>query len=188
MATVSANNYTIGGIDLYFEASIAHASLLATDGGWVGSAFRTSARNLGNIVSAEFNPDVTYVEHYISVAGARRKDAEQPLTKNLSIPFVFDEINEANMKKFFMASSLGNGKYAPMEEPLVYGSVSIRFSTDVGTDMVYSIPKATIRPDGAMAMNIEDWWNGPMVVDVYYYNSGQYASKPYGVLDLVPSS
>jgi hypothetical protein len=188
MATVSAGNYTIGGIDLYFEASIAHASLLATDGGWVGSAFRTSARNLGNIVSAEFNPDVTYVEHYISVNGARRKDAEQALTKNLSIPFVFDEVNNANLKKFFLASSLGNGKLAVMEEPLVYGSASMRVKTDIGQDIVYSIPKCTVRPDGAMGMNIEDWWTGPMVIDVYYYNTGQYASKPYGVLDTIPTS
>ena len=31
MATISTNNYNIGGIDLYFNASPAHSSLLATD-------------------------------------------------------------------------------------------------------------------------------------------------------------
>jgi hypothetical protein len=185
MVTVNTDNYTIGGIDLYFAASIAHASLLATGAGvsTVGSAFRVAAHNLGNIVSAEFAPNITYVEHYISRRGAKLKDAEEALQKDLTISFTFDEINEANLKKFFMASSLGNSKLAPVQEPIVYGSVSMLFRTDVGNSMVYSIPRCSIRPDGNLAMNIDDWWSGPMVIDVLNYDS--WASKPYGVIELL---
>jgi len=183
MATIKTGNYTIGGIDIYFDPSEAHASLLL--GTPDGSKFRTTKRNIGNVVSAEFNPDITYVDHFISVKGARRKDLTQPTTKALSINFTFDEINATNLKRFFLASSLGGGvKFlAPLEKALPTGSVSVLFSTDVGRDFAYNIPKAVIRPDGALAMNTEDWWSGPMVLEVLFYNTGQYASKPYGKID-----
>lgn len=186
MATISTSNYTLGGIDLYFDASIAHASLLDTTGTVSpGSNFRTSARSVGNIVSAEFNPDVTYLDHWISVRGSRRKDKTQPVQKAISINFQFDEVNGDNIKRFFLASKLGTNKYAVMEKPLLEGAVSMVFWTDVGTQFVYNIPKATIRPDGAMAMNTEDWWTGPMVLEVLFYNTGHYASKPYGVIKVI---
>jgi len=187
LATVNDDNYTVGGVDLYFEASIAHASLLATTGGvTVGSPFRTSGRNLGNIVTSEIAPDVTYLEHFISVHGARRKDKIVANTKSLTIPFTFDEINENNLKRFFLASSLGNNKLAALEKPLQEGSVSLHFRTDVGSDLVYSIPKCVVRPDGNLTTNIEDWWTAPMVIEVLYYDTSHYASKPYGVLDMTP--
>lgn len=150
-----------------------------------GATFRTAARNIGNVVSAEFNPDITYVDHFISVKGSRRRDLIQPTTKALTINFTFDEINASNLRRFFLASKLaGAANYlAPMEKALPTGSVSILFQTDVGRDFVYSIPKAIIRPDGALAMNTEDWWSGPMVLDVLYYATGQWASKPYGKIN-----
>ena len=187
MATISTDNYTIGGIDIYFDPTENHASLTATNAAeGVGGVFRTTARSLGNIVSAEFNPDITYIEHYVSVRGSRKLDKEMAMTKTLTIPFVFDEINEANMRRFFLASDLGSNQLAILEEPLVTGSASIRFRTDVGTSMTYSIPSCTIRPDGAMAMNIEDWWNGPMVVTVYEYTTATapFDDAPYGILDM----
>ena len=185
MTTLKTTNYTIGGIDIYYDPATAHASLLG--GSPSGTAFRaTGKRNIGNVVSAEFNPDITYVDHFISVKGARRRDLIQPTTKSLMINFTFDEINASNLKRFFLASALGGTikKLAPMEKALPTGSVSMLFHTDVGRDFVYSIPYAIIRPDGALAMNIEDWWSGPMVLDVLYYATDQWASKPYGIIDM----
>lgn len=188
MATISTGNYTIGNVDLYFEASIAHASLLDTTGTvTVGSNFRSVGRNLGNIVTAEAAVDVSYIDHFISINGQRRKDKIQANTRSLTIPFTFDEINETNLQRFFLASSLGNNKLAVLEEPLIEGSVSMLVRTDIGPDLVYSIPKAVIRPDGNLSINTEDWWSAPMVIEVLHYNTGQYASKPYGVLDTSPA-
>jgi hypothetical protein len=184
MTTLKTTNYTIGGIDIFFDPTEGHASLLL--GTPEGSVFRHAKRNIGNVVSAEFNPDVTYVDHFISVEGARRRDLIQPTTKSLTINFTFDEINATNMKRFFLASALGGSAklLAPMEKALPTGSVSVRFITDVGRDFAYNIPKAIIRPDGALAMNTEDWWTGPMVLDILYYATSHWASKPYGKIDM----
>ena len=97
MATISTDNYAVGGIDLYFEASVAHASLLATPagGGTVGSPFRTTGRSLGNITTGELAPDVTYLEHFISVNGKRRRDKTVSNIELISIPFTFDELKES---------------------------------------------------------------------------------------------
>ena len=187
MATINDANHTVSGIDLYFEPSVAHASLLATTGGvTVGSPFRTSARNLGNIVTSEINPDVTYVEHFIAKNGHRHKDKVVANIETITIPFTFDEINTANLKRFFLASALATDTRAVLQKPLQQGSVSLLVRTEVGTSMVYSIPKAIIRPDGALAIGDgTDWWSGPMVIEVLRYDSGQYASKPFGVIHVL---
>lgn len=189
MTTINDDNYTIGGVDLYFNASIAHASLFATPtgGGLAGSAFRHAGNNLGNIVSAEITPDVSYVEHFISVLGKRRKDKVVANTESLMVNFVFDEMNDDNLKKFLMASFLQTDKHAPLQKPLLTGSMSLHFRTEVGQDLFYSAPKVTLRPDGSLGINAEDWWTAPMVMEVLYYEStDHYASKPYGLMDTSP--
>ena len=181
--TISTDNYTIGGVALYFNASPAHASLLATKNSvasGLGGAFRTATNDLGNIVSAELTPDITYVDHFRSDKGKRKKDKIQANTESLTIPFTFDEINVNNLKKFFMASSLSSTKLAVLEEPLVEGAAQLFFDTNVGNDFTYFIPKCTIRSDGGLAMNAEDWWTGPLVLEVLFYDTGSWASKPFG--------
>lgn len=185
MGTISTDNYTIGGIDLYFNPTVAHASLLATDpsvASGLGGAFRVAGNNVGNVVSAEITPDVTYVEHYISDCGKKKKDKTTAQLVNISIPITFDEMNYNNLKRFFLASYLSSTKMGVMEEPLTEGSAQFVFKTNVGIDMTYFIPKCTLRPDGALTTSMEDWWSGPLVLDVLYYNTSHWASKPYGMV------
>lgn len=168
---------------MYFNASVNHSSLLATDpsnASGLGGAFRTSGNDLGNIVSAEMTPEITYLDHFIADKGKRKKDKVQSNTESLTIPFTFDEINTDNLKKFFAASALTSTKLAVLEEPLVDGSAQLFFDTDVGNDFTYFIPKCTIRSDGALAMNTEDWWTGPLVLEVLHYNTSHWASKQFG--------
>ena len=188
MSTISTGNYTIGGINLFFNASIAYASLLATDpsvDAGLGGAMRGSSNNLGNIVTAEVGNDTTYIDHFRSKQGKRFKDKVAANMTDITIPFTFDEINEANLRYFFTASDLtNNAKYLAVgQEPLIEGSAQLQFETDVGNDFTYFIPKCTIKPDGNLAMNEDDWWQGPMVLDVLFYDTGHWASKPYGFIN-----
>lgn len=196
MATIDSDSYTIGGIDLYYAATINHTSLESGTLNGIGSDFRISAHNLGNIVVAEFAPDVTYLDHLtITAAGDRQKDHVVTTMKNLTIPFQFDEMNEANLRKFFQGDDVsascnaGTPLFKVMTNTLEYGSAQIYFRTDIGQDIVYMIPKCTLRPDGNMAMNIEDWWTGPMVLDVLHntWTPNAIASDvnaPYGLISI----
>ena len=176
MATINTNNYTIGGVSLYFNATIAWADLTT-------ATMLTDTYSLGNIVTSEITPDVSYVEHFISDDGKRKKDYQALNMVNVTIPFTFDEMNTNNLQRFFLASLLDTDKLAPFELPLSEGCAVLRFTTSVGQDMVYYIPKCTIRPDGPLGINAEDWWSAPMVIDVLFYDTGHWASKPYGYID-----
>ena len=184
MPTISTGNYTVGQVSLYFTASPAHSSLLATDpsvASGLGGAFRTTARAFGNITAAEINPDVTYIEHFISDKGRKKRDKVSANMVSMSVPFTFDEMSAANIQKFFLASNLAaGGRYAVFEKALTEGAAQVFFDTDVGNDIVYFIPNCIIRPDGALSTNEEDWWSGPMVLDILYYENSHWASKPYG--------
>jgi hypothetical protein len=179
MATISRDSYTIGGIDLYWSTTVGDTTLDAGTTNGVGSSFRTSANNMGNIVMAEFAPDVSYLEHYITTSsGDKRRDHTIVTSKALNIPFTFDEMNQDNLEKYFMGQEVTDASCVDAASPLIkvfenvldYGSAQLYFRTDIGQDMVYMIPKCTIRPDGNMAMNIEDWWTGPLMLEVFYYN------------------
>lgn len=187
MSVVNDDNYAVGGIDLYFDPTIGHASLLATAGGSTGNGFRTAARNMGNVVTSEIAANVTYLEHFISVNGKRRKDKTVSSLEAISIPFTFDEISETNLQRALLASNLGGSKLAPMQNPVVRGSVSMLFTSDNGNNLVYSIPKAIIRPDGNLSIgNGEDWWSQSMMLDIEYCStSDHWASKPYGVIEYI---
>ena len=176
MATVSTDNYTIGQVSLYFNATVAHASL--TD-----STFRHTGNSLGNIVTSEINPAVTYIDHWVADNGQRKKDHTALSEVTVTIPFTFDEMSAANLQRFFLGSLLATDKIAAFEEPLKKGCAVLYFTTSVGQDMVYYIPKCTLRPDGALGINPEDWWSAPMVLDVLYYDTNHWSSKPYGYLD-----
>jgi len=163
-------------VALYYNATIADPDLTT-------ATFLTDANSLGNIVTSEINPAVTYIDHYISDDGKRRKDHNVVNEVTVTIPFTFDEMNAANIKKFFLASLLATDRYAPFELSEQKGCAVLRFTTTVGQDLVYYVPKCTLRPDGPLSINPEDWWTGPMVIDVLYYNESHWASKPYGYMD-----
>ena len=142
MPTVSTGNYTIGMVDLYFEATVAHASLLATDSTvetGKGGAFRTDARSLGNIVGLELNPDITYVDHFVADRGTRKKDKTTTSMVSLTIPFTFDEMNYNNLQRYFVGSSLSNTTIAPFEKALFTGCAQMVFRTDVGKKILLTL-------------------------------------------------
>jgi len=189
MGTLSTGNYTVGGISLFFSATVADASLLATIPGFSGkgSAFRTATlqHNLGNIVTSEITPDVTYLEHFVADKGRQKKNKISANMTNISIPFTFDEMSSTNLQRFFLASVVattpGTKSLAVFEKALQEGSAQLYFNTDVGKDMIYFIPKCILRPDGALGGGDgSEWWSGPMVLDILHYDTSHWASKPYG--------
>ena len=173
--TINTNNYTIGQVALYYNATIAWDQLTT-------ATMLLDTYSLGNIVTSEITPSITYIDHYISDDGRRRKDFTTTGEISVTIPFTFDEMNSGNIQKFFLGSLLATDVIAPFELPLQKGCAVLRFTTEVGQDLVYYIPKCTLRPDGALSINPEDWWSAGMLIDVLFYDTSHWASKPYGYM------
>jgi len=184
---MSSSDYSIGGARLYWMGSSTTAS---TNALYLQVKNFSGTNSFGNITAAEITPDITYLDHYISVKGDRRKDKTVAVTKSISIPFTFDEINATNLSRFMYASSAGSSKYIVMGTSNVpmEGTAVLFFTTDVGNDFAYVIPKCALKADGGLAFNAEDWMTGKFILEVLYdsdYNaSGTSTPSPYGFIDM----
>jgi len=186
-STISTDHYTIGGGELYFAATIADEKMLS------GSAptFCDNAHSLGNITDVSITPDVTYIDHYVSSKGKRVKDKTVANTVSLNIGFTFDEMNYANINKF-MLGDLSGSTVKVLQNTLEEGSAVLRVNTDIGKSMVYRIPKCTLKPEGDLSLNEEDWQTGAFNLEVLEYVDGDssnatinasWIAAPFGILD-----
>jgi len=184
MSTINTGNYTIGQPSIFFNTTIANASIGNT--ATTAEQFRNSANSLGNIVSAELNPEVTYIEHWVSQSGKRVKDKSVENTISMMINFVFDEMNEDNLARYLFATESAS-VLSVLSDTVDEGSGMVYVTTQVGNDIRYEIPKCSVRPDGPLPFNGEDWWQAPMVLEVLRYqtadgNNATWLANPFGRL------
>lgn len=185
MGTISTDNYTIGSGQLYFCATIADDKLKT-------ASLQVAAYSLGNVIDTELNVDITYLDHWISVKGKRLKDKTIANTTSVMVNFSFDEMNENNIKKFFLATDGVTNELRVVQDSTSEGCAVLVVDTDIGQDMTYYIPKCTLKPDGALSLNDEDWHSAPMVLEVLQYIDGDTAVAtwnatwlvaPFGIID-----
>jgi len=183
--TISTGNYTIGSGTIYFCGSIGDQKVL-------GTSLQNSNYSLGNIVDTEMSLDVSYVDHYVSVDGKRIKDKSVAVTSVLQLNFTFDEMNQTNMQRFFLGTASAS-EIRVLQDTVAEGSAQLKVETDIGQDMLYKIPKCTLKPDGALSLNDEDWHQAPMMLEVLQYTTGETAGNatlnssllliPFGAID-----
>lgn len=184
---INTSNYSVGMAKLYWMSTPTAAS---TNALYRSVKAFNATFSLGNIVAAEIAPEITYLDHYQSLKGDKRKDRTVAVMKSVSVPFTFDEMNATNMKYFFYTSNAGTNKYVVMGSSNVpqEGCAVLAFSTDIGKDFMYVIPRCALKADGGLGFNIEDWMTGKFSIEVLYmssYNaSGTATAAPYGFLDL----
>ena len=178
MATLNASNYTIGQAEIWFTEEEAKNPT-------VGTTVATLMISFGNITVAEIAPDVSYAEHYISVKGNRRKDKQVAVSKSISIPFTFDELNTNNIRLFMLGTTINAASYMPvMKKESFEGRAIINFQTDVGNNFIYVIPKVNLRADGALGFSSEDWMAANFVLEVLYHSTYKVDASPS--LELAP--
>ena len=181
MSTINTANYTVGQGSLYFNTTIANASLDASPAG-----FRHSGNSLGNIVSIEINPEVTYLEHFVTSDGKKVKDKIVEQQVAIMVNFTFDEMNEDNLARFLFATETAS-VLSVLNSTTDEGSAILYTTTSVGRDLLYKIPKCSLRPDGPLPLNAEDWWQAPMVLEVLRYQTADgsnatWLAAPFGTL------
>ena len=165
MTTINTDNYTISGVELFFDTTVGHASLLT------GTSFQSTTRSLGNVVTAGLTPDVTYVDHFVTRKGKKVKDKTIANMSLITIDFSFDEMNQDNLNRFLLGSAVGSD-IRVLQNTLEEGAAQLLINTDIGQDLVYRIPKCTLKPNGAMDFSDETWHEGPMQLEVLEYQDG----------------
>ena len=181
MATASISNLTVGQAEMYFLDVVASTPGAAKAG--------NNPVTLGNITAAEITPEITYVEHYISVKGSRRKDRTVATTKVINIPFTFDECSTANLSRFFLGDDTTGTRVIMLDKNEIQGRAILNFQTNVGNNFIYVIPKCALRPDGGLAFSSDEWMTGNFMLEVQYHDtftvlmgSPTATSAPYGYI------
>lgn len=178
--TINTENLTIGGAKLYFCSTIADRKCLPLG----NASIQTTTYSLGNIVTSEITPEVTYVDHFTSSNGKRVKDKTAAVTSMIRVGFTFDEMNPSNLSKFFMGNLVGSDIQV-LQNTLDEGCANLVVKTDIGQDLTYVIPKCAIRPDGALNLADEAWHQAGMVLECLEYQSGNQSNATVNATFLI---
>jgi len=190
-------NYSLGAARLYFKASSSVGTLVDTIVTAVTNRTGYEAYDLGNVTAVELNPDITYLDHFVSYGGDRRKDKTVAVTKSINIPITFDEFTATNMTNFFgAANDVANNKMRVFQSSTmpVEGAAVLAFYTSVGKDFLYAMPKVCIKTESGFSIGAEDWMTMPMSLEVLhaagYHSAGSSAASlcPFGYIDRTATS
>lgn len=180
---MGTESYSVGMCELFFGTG----SL----GG--GSTSLGQIRTFGDIVAAEITPAITYLDHFVSIEGDKRKDKSVAVVKALSIPFTFDEIDEENVRSlmggvnipgFGPDSNAGGGRDTVMTTTMpLEGRAILRFKTKIGKTFSYSIPRCALKAEGGLAFNVDSWIQGKFTLEILRCTDSTQTTTPYGILD-----
>lgn len=179
---MGTESYALGKTTLLFAEGEAQASPSA--------ARMDDPLSLGNIEVAEITPQISYVEHYVSLKGCRRKDRDLIETKKVSVNFTFDEINSTNLQKFLYGGTVVASKMQVMRKNKIEGRAILQFNTDVGNEFLYVIPKAVLKSEGGLSLQADEWIKGQFQLEVLchprykMYDNAAASLAPYGYMDL----
>ena len=188
---INSDNYSVGMAYIYIHNTTGSTGLASIDEQIASAAYHTHFC-VGNTTAVEIAPDVTYLDHFISVNGERRRDKTVSTTHAIAVTFTFDEINATNIKRFLYGETAvaASPTFIVNASPVKEVACQVRFTTSVGRDFIYKIPKAALKADGGLSFEAEDWMNANMQIDVLYDNGYTHNSSaaPYGYVDFSATS
>ena len=166
---VVTSNYTVGMAYIFVHPTTGSVGLASIDAQIASAAYHTHFC-VGNTTNVEISPDITYLDHYQSVNGVRTKDKTIVTQRAISVTFTFDEINATNVKRFLYGheSTAASPTFIVNASPTKEFSAQVYFTTEVGRDFIYKIPKCALKADGSLAFEAEDWMTANMMLDVLY--------------------
>jgi hypothetical protein len=181
-------NYTVGMAYVFVHPTTGSLGLASIDA-QIGSAAYHTHFCVGNTTNVEIAPDITYLDHFISINGARRKDKTVVTQKAITVTFTFDEINATNVRRFLYGheETAASPTFIVNASPTKEFSAQIYFTTEVGRDFIYKIPRAALKSDGNLSFEAEDWMSANMMLDVLYdttfIHGSNDRSAPYGYVN-----
>ena len=188
---INDSDYSIGMAYVFIHNKTGASGIASIDEQIASATYHTHFC-VGNTSNVEIAPDITYLDHIISVNGEGRRDKSVSTTKAIAVNFTFDQINATNIKRFLFGETAvaASPTFIVNASPNKEVAAEIVFTTSVGRDFRYKIPRALLKSDGSLSYDSESWMNANMVLDVLYDTSYTHNSKaaPYGYVDFSATS
>lgn len=188
---IRSANYSVGMAYIYIHNTTGSTGLASIDAQIASASYHTHFC-VGNTTAVEITPDVTYLDHFISVNGERRRDKTVSTTHSISVNFTFDEINATNIRRFLYGETAvaASPTFIVNASPVKEVSAQVVFTTSVGRDLIYKIPTAALKADGGLSFEPEEWMSANMMLDVLYDNTYTHnsTSAPYGYVNFAATS
>ena len=144
---------------------------------------------LGNVVTGAFSSDITFLDHFTAKTGTRMKDRSVVQEINITVSLELDEPNIEGMNLFMLGGSVteeagspASRRFAPYMNTERTGGARLAGVSDTGNEWVWTIPSATLKPEGDFTYNDEDWSSFSFEVEVLA-DSNMYPTSPYGLVD-----
>jgi hypothetical protein len=188
---IKSDNYTVGMAYIYIHNTTGTIGLASIDAQIASAAYHTHFC-VGNTTSVEITPDVTYLDHFISINGERRRDKTVSTQHAIAVNFTLDEINATNIMRFMYgeAAVSASPTFIVNASPVKEVACQVVFTTSVGRDLIYKIPKAALKSDGGLSFEAEEWMSANMMLDVLY--DGDYThnstAAPYGYVNFAATT
>jgi len=134
----------------------------STDNYFIGAGYLTftptggAARDLGNVVEAEFTPSQDKKEHKSKRVGSAKTDLTRYTNQSLQCRIVLDEITAKNLQLLMMSddptvASDGAETIRIMKESVLEGELAFTGTNDVGNQVDVSMPSISFGPTGSFS-------------------------------------
>ena len=188
---IDSDSYTVGMAYIYVHNTTGTTGLASIDAQIASAAYHTHFC-VGNTTAVEITPDVTYLDHFISINGLRRRDKTISTQNSISVNFTFDEINATNIRRFLYGETAvaASPTFIVNASPLKEVAAQVVFTTSVGKDLIYKIPKAALKSDGGLSFEAEEWMTANMMLDILYDSTYTHngSAAPYGYVNFAATS
>jgi len=188
---IKSDNYSVGMAYIYIHNVTGTTGLASIDAQIASAAYHTHFC-VGNTTAVEITPDVTYLDHFISINGERRRDKTVSTQNSITVNFTFDEINATNIKNFLYGETAVSASptFIVNASPIKEVAAQVVFTTSVGRDLIYKIPKAALKSDGGLSFEAEEWMSAQLMLDVLYDNTYTHNSTtaPYGYVNFAATT
>lgn len=144
---------------------------------------------LGNVVTGEFGSDITFLDHFTAKTGSRVKDRSVVQEISITYNLTLDEPCVENMNFFMLGGAVTTSAGPPAKKTFKpytvlerNGGALIAAVSDTGNEWVWTVRKATFKPDGTFTYNAEDWSQFAFILDILS-NAAEDPTTPFGVTD-----
>jgi hypothetical protein len=138
--------------------------------------------DMGNAVTAEYEPVLERLPHYSNRSGFRTKDANPVISTEYNLRITLDEFAAVNLKKYLMGATAGLGIQMLDDVDKEY---AVRFIEDNprGPNKTWNFWKGTIGPNGALQLVGDGTaWAVMEMLFTGLADTGNHPESPYGTV------